>query len=32
MDPISASYGSMMNGLYFEELLTDRNYVTNNGI
>jgi acyl dehydratase len=29
MDPISPNNDSMMNGLYFEEFLTDRNYVTN---
>jgi acyl dehydratase len=29
MNPIAPDNGSMMNGLYFEEFLTDRNYVTN---
>jgi acyl dehydratase len=29
MDPISPNNDSMMNGLFFEEFLTDRNYFTN---
>jgi acyl dehydratase len=29
MDPISPNNEPMINGLYFEELLTDRNYATN---